>query len=180
MKEKEEEKIKLTYLFPGWWNSCYHWSMAIYAGIGRTKAYIDLVNMETEIKTLIKTLLPGLVGLGVSFQLLSAIGMIWFSQGTLRPPTMQEEEPERLYVGLLHKAPPRISTLNFVTGLRKAENGNSGGWQLGVVAEHEEQDIVEQEYQQQMEENNTWAVDNQDIPLLPFQQRPRRRNTEKG
>lgn len=161
--------------------------MAIDAGIGRTKAYIDFVNMENEIKTLIKTLLPGLVGLGVSIQLLLAVGMIWFSQGTLRPPTMQEEEPETLYVGLLyqspHKGPPRISTLeriptlSFVADLRSAENGNISGGSLGVVAD---QDIVEQEQQQEMDGDSTFAVDNQDIPLLTFQQRPRRRNTEKG
>lgn len=151
--------------------------MAIY--VGRTKAYIDLVNMENEIKTLIKTLVPGLVGSGVSIQLLFAVGMIWFSQGTLRPPTMQEEEPERLYVGLLYqnpqKGPPRISTLSFVTDLRSAENGNIGGGPLGLVAD---EDIVEQE-QEEMEGNSTLAVDNQEIPLLTFQQRSRRRNTEK-
>lgn len=154
---------KLTYLFPGWWNSCYHWSMAIYAGTGRTKAYIDLVNMETEIKTLIKTLLPGLVGAGVGVQLLFAVGMIWYSQGTLSPPTMQEDEPERLYVGLLNQnlrtEAPRIPTLDFITGLGMAENGISGGARpVGVVAGHE----------------------GQGIPLLTLQQQPRRRNTEKG
>lgn len=136
--------------------------MAIYAGTGRTKAYIDLVNMETEIKTLIKTLLPGLVGAGVSAQLLFAVGMIWYSQGTLSPPSMQEEEPERLYVGLLNqnlrKGPPRISTLDFVTDLRMAENGIGGARPLSVVAGHE----------------------GQGIPLLTLQQQPRRRNTEKG
>lgn len=159
--------------------------MAIYVGTGRTKAYVDLINMEKDIKTLIETLLAGLVGLGVGIQLLFAVGMIWFSQGTLRPPTMQEEEPEKLYVGLLyqsfHQGPPRISTLDFVTELRWAESGNSGGGRnLGVVAEHEEQDIVEQEqHEQQIEGNDTLAVDKQDIPLLTFQQRPRRRNTEK-
>lgn len=161
--------------------------MAIDAGIGRTKAYIDLVNMENEVKTLIKTLLPGLFSLGVSIQLLLAVGMIWFSQGTLRPPTMQEEEPEKLYVGLLYqsprKGPPRISTLEriptlgFVADLRSAENGDIGGGSLSVVAD---QDIVEQEQQQERDGDSTLAVDNEDIPLLTFQQRPRRRNTEKG
>lgn len=151
---------KLTYLFPGWWNSCYHWSMAIYAGTGRTKAYIDLVNMETEIQTLIKTLLPGLVGAGVGVQLLLALGMIWYSQGTLSPPSMHGEEPEGLYVRLLNqklrRGPPRVSTLDFVTDLRMAENGNgSGARRLGVVVGQEEQGI-------------------------PLQQQPRRRNTEKG
>lgn len=157
----------LTYLFPGWWNSCYHWSMAIYAGTGRTKAYIDLVNMDTEIKTLIKTLLPGLVSAGVGVQFLFAVGMIWYSQGTLSPPSMQEDEPERLYMGLLdqnltqnlHKGPPRIPTLDFTNNLRMAENGIGGGARpLGVVAEHE----------------------GQGIPLLTLQQQTRRRNTEKG
>lgn len=154
---------KLTYLFPGWWNSCYHWSMAIYAGTGRTKAYIDLVNMETEIKTLIKTLLPGLVGAGVGVQLLFALGMIWYSQGTLSPPSMHEEEPESLYMGLLNQdlqqGPPRIPTLDFVSDQRMAENGTGGGpILLGVVAGHE----------------------GQGIPLPTLQQQPRRRNTEKG
>lgn len=137
--------------------------MAIYAGTGRTKAYIDLVNMETDIKTLIKTLLPCLVGAGVGIQLLFAVSMIWYSQGTLSPPSMQEEEPESLYVRLLNqnlrKAPPRISTLDFVTDLRMAENGTGGGaGPLGVVAGHE----------------------GQSTPLLTPQQQPRRRNTEKG
>lgn len=154
---------KLTYLFPGWWNSCYHWSMAIYVGTGRTRAYIDLVNMETEIKTLIKTLLPGLVGAGVGVQLLFAVGMIWYSQGTLRPPSMHEEAPERLYVGLLNqnlrKGPPRISTLDFVADLRMAENGiGDGAWPLGVLAGH----------------------GGQGIPPPTLQQQPRRRNIEKG
>lgn len=146
---------KLTCLFPGWWNSCYHWSMAIYAGTGRTKAYIDLVNMETEIQTLIKTLLPGLVGAGVGVQLLLALGMIWYSQGTLTPPSMHEEEPEGLYVRLLNqklrRGPPRISTLDFVADLWMAENGNgSGARASGVVA-------------------------GQGIPLHTLQQQPRRR-----
>lgn len=96
---------------------------------------------------------------------------------------MQKEEPETLYLRLLDRnslnGPPRIPTQVFVNGLRWAESGNSGGRYLGDVAEHEEQDTVEQEQQQQMEGNNTLAVDNQDTPLLPFQQRPRRRNTEK-
>lgn len=155
---------KLTYLFPGWWNSCYHWSMAIYAGTGRTKAYIDLVNMETEIKTLIKTLLPGLVGAGVGVQLLFALGMIWYSQGTLSPPSMHEEETESLYMGLLNQdlqqGPPRIPTLDFdfVNDQWMAENGTGGGAiPLGVVAGHE----------------------GQGTPLLTLQQQPRRRNTEK-
>lgn len=133
--------------------------MAIYAGTGRTKAYIDLVNMETEIKTLIKTLLPALVGVGVGLQLLFALGMIWYSQGTLRPPSMRNEEPENLYVGLLNQrlpqGAPRISTLDFVADLRVAENGLGP---LYIVA----------------------GRGGQDIPLPKFPQRPRRRNTKKG
>lgn len=160
--------------------------MAIDPGIGRTKAYIDFVNMENEIKTLVKTLLPGLVGLGVNIQLLLAFSMVWFSQGTLRPPTMQEEEAARLYVGLLyqsHEGQPRISTLermstrSFITDLRNAENGNTGDGSSGVTAD---QDVTDQEQQQEMDGSSSLAVDNQDIPLLPFQKRPRRRNTEKG
>lgn len=134
--------------------------MAIYAGTGRTKAYIDLVNMQTEIKTLIKTLLPSLVGTGVGVQLLFAVGMIWYSQGTLRPPSMQEEEPERLYVGLLNqnlrKGPPRISTLDFVTDLRMAENGIGGSARpLGVVAGHGGQGTSPPKLQQQPRRRNT-------------------------
>lgn len=121
---------KLTYRFLGWWNSCYHWSMAIYVGTGRTRAYIDLANMETDIKTLIKTLVPGLVGAGVLAQLLFAVLMIWYSQGTLIPPSMKEEEPESMYLGLLEQKPPqetpRIPTLDFVDGLQTAENGTGG------------------------------------------------------
>lgn len=113
--------------------------MAIYAGTGRTKAYVDLVNMKTDIKLLIKTLLPVLVGVGVCSQLFVALGMIWYSQGSIRPPKMQEEEPERVYEGLLYQSLPQ---------------------------------------QQQQMEGYPVAVDN--IPLLPLQQRPRRRNTENG
>lgn len=125
--------------------------MAIYAGTGRTKAYINLVNMETEIKTLIKTLLPALVGVGVGLQLLFALGMIWYSQGALRPPSMRDEEPESLYVGLLNQSlPPRISTLGFVADLRVVENG------LGPLY-------------------NVAGRGGQDDPLPNFRQRPRRR-----
>lgn len=130
---------KLTYLFLGWWNSCYHWSMAIYAGTGRPKAYVNLANMDTEIKTLIKTLVPGLVGAGVVAQLLFAVLMIWNSQGTLSPPSMKVEESESLYLELLQQKPPqeppRIPTLDFNAGLRTAENGTGGGpSHLDVVA----------------------------------------------
>lgn len=118
--------------------------MAIYAGIGRTKAYVDLANMDTEIKTLIKTLVPGLVGAGVVTQLLFAVLMIWYSQGTLSPPSMKEEEPETLYLELLNQKPPleppRIPTIDFDAGLRTAENGTGGGPRhLDVVAAHKGQ-----------------------------------------
>lgn len=98
--------------------------VAIYAGVGRTKAYVDLANMDTEIKTLIKTLVPGLVGAGVVTQLLFGVLMIWYSQGTLSPPSMKEEEPETLYLEKLKQKPPqeppRIPTIDFDDGLQMA------------------------------------------------------------
>ncbi len=111
----------LLFLFSawsGWWNSCFHWSMALDTSIGRNNAYVDLVNMKTQIHQLIRGALPRFVAVGVASQLIFAVLMIWYCQGTLQPPNMKDTELESLYgdiVNIPRSSSPEIEMVPLIS-----------------------------------------------------------------
>lgn len=103
--------------------------MALDLRKGQSMAYIDLVNMETDILGLMKKPFPIVVGIGIFAQLALTILMIWYSQGTLYPPAMDATEPGSVFQNLLTEHPaqriPRRSTTNLNRTSSTMEEGAS-------------------------------------------------------
>jgi hypothetical protein len=66
-------------------------------GYGNDRAYIDLVGMKVEILWLMQNRFPIAMALGTGAQLLLALIMIWYAQGSLKPPTMEDRDAEGLF-----------------------------------------------------------------------------------
>lgn len=96
---------------------------------GRSMAYVDLVNMDSDILGLMKNPFPVVVGIGIFIQLVLTILMIRYSQGTLYPPAMDATEPGIVFRNLLVEHPaqriPRRSTANLNRTSSTMEEGAS-------------------------------------------------------
>ena len=90
-------------------------------------AYIDLVNMDSDILGLMKKPFPIVVGFGIFAQFVLTILMILYSQGTLFPPAMDANEPGDVFRNLLIEHPaqriPRRSTTDFNRASSTMEEG---------------------------------------------------------
>lgn len=92
-------------------------------------AYIDLVNMDSDILGLMKKPFPIVVGGGIFAQFALTIYMIRYSQGTFSPPAMDATEPGSMFRNLLVEYPaqriPRRSTTDFNRASSTIEEGAS-------------------------------------------------------
>lgn len=91
--------IFLLSAWNGWWNSCYHWSMALQ--YGNDKAYVDLLDMKVEILWLMKKPFPIAMGFGAAAQITLTFTMICYAQGGLKLPQMDEKDADAYFTELL-------------------------------------------------------------------------------
>jgi hypothetical protein len=112
----------------GWWNSCYHWSMALQ--LGKDKAYIDLVGMKGQILWLMKKPFPIAMALGTAAQIALAFTMIWYAQGGAEPPAMDEKDAEAYFTRILEggvpaTSPSGIGSISVVDGVDVKQQSRS-------------------------------------------------------
>jgi hypothetical protein len=71
--------------------------------VGKSKAYIDLVGMKTDILWLMKKPFPIVMAIGTAAQLALAAAMIWYAQGGWKPAVMRDTHATAYFMAVLHE-----------------------------------------------------------------------------
>jgi hypothetical protein len=71
--------------------------------VGKSKAYIDLVGMKTNILWLMKEPFPIVMAVGTAAQLVLAAYLIWFAQGGWNPAAMKDAYATAYFIGVLRE-----------------------------------------------------------------------------
>lgn len=119
--------------------------MALDVRKGRTKAYIDLVGMESDIAALMRKPLPIVIALGIGAQLALTTFMVWYSQGTLRPPAMDPTEPEIMFRTLLIEHPVQNPPRRSTTTLNRESSTMEEGGNHALRQQHHEDEELDDE-----------------------------------
>jgi hypothetical protein len=98
--------------------------------LGKDKAYVDLVGMKDEILWLMKKPFPIAMALGSAAQIALAFTMIWYAQGGVEPPAMDEKDAEAYFTRLLEggvpaTSPSRIGSISVVDNVDVKQHNES-------------------------------------------------------